>query len=72
MASVDGAPFAVKVIKSGKSNWAATAMQKPTLMAEKAIEIGYQLLQGKKVEPNYILIPAELAAQEKSTATNNW
>jgi len=41
-------------------------------MAEKAIEIGYQLLQGKKVEPNYILIPAELAAQEKNTAADNW
>jgi len=72
LASVDGAPFAVKVIESGNSNWAATAMQKPTLMAEKAIEIGYQLLQGKKVEPNYILIPAELAAQEKNTEADNW
>ncbi len=72
LASVDGAPFAVKIIKSGKSNWAATAMQKPTLMAEKAIEIGYQLLQAKKVEPNYILIPAELAAQEIESQSNAW
>ena len=72
LASVDGAPFAVKVIESGNSNWAATAMQKPTLMAEKAIEIGYQLLQGKKVEPNYILIPAELAAQEIDNKVNDW
>lgn len=72
LASVDGAPFAVKVIESGNSNWAATAMQKTTLMAEKAIEIGYQLLQGKKVEPNYILIPAELAAQEKTSPSENW
>lgn len=72
LASVDGAPFAIKIIQSGKSNWGATAMQKPSQMAEKAIEIGYQLLQGKKVEPNYILIPAELAAQEKTSPSENW
>lgn len=72
LASVDGAPFAVKLIESGKSNWAATAMQKPTLMAEKAIEIGYQLLQGKKVEPNYILIPAELASQDIESQSDTW
>ena len=72
LASVDGAPFAIKAIHSGTSLWVATAMQRPTLMANKAIEIGYQLLSGEAVEPHYILIPPELVTQDASQLGHDW
>ncbi|MCW8355559.1 MULTISPECIES: substrate-binding domain-containing protein [Marinomonas] len=60
MASVDGAPFAVDIIQKDDNPWIATAVQRPIPMAEKAIEIGMDLLKGKDVAQRFILIPSVL------------
>ncbi|WP_254682317.1 substrate-binding domain-containing protein [Marinomonas sp. FW-1] len=60
MASVDGAPFAKDIIKQKDNLWIATAVQRPVPMAEKAIEIGMDLLKGKEVAQRFILIPSVL------------
>ncbi|AEF56292.1 substrate-binding domain-containing protein [Marinomonas posidonica] len=60
LASVDGAPFAEDLIKQPNNPWIATAVQRPVQMAEKAIEIGMDLLAGKDVPQRFILIPSVL------------
>ncbi|TPE46716.1 substrate-binding domain-containing protein [Maribrevibacterium harenarium] len=60
LASVDGSPFAIDIVKQDNP-WIATAVQKPRVMAETAIDIGMALLQGEQVQQRFILIPAELA-----------
>ncbi|MBJ7539775.1 ABC transporter substrate-binding protein [Marinomonas transparens] len=60
LASVDGAPFAEKMIKQQGSPWIATAVQRPALMAERAIEIAMALLEGREVPQRFILIPSVL------------
>lgn len=64
LASVDGAPFAEDIIKQPDNPWIATAVQRPVMMAETAIEIGMDLLAGKDVPQRFILIPSVLV--EKS------
>ncbi|QRV22724.1 substrate-binding domain-containing protein [Marinomonas foliarum] len=60
LASIDGAPFATDIIKQQDNPWVATAVQRPIPMAEKAIEIGMDLLKGKDVAQRFILIPSVL------------
>ncbi|WP_100637589.1 substrate-binding domain-containing protein [Marinomonas sp. ef1] len=60
LASIDGAPFAAELIKQKGNPWIATAVQRPIPMAEKAIEIGMDLLKGKEVAQRFILIPSTL------------
>ncbi|QUX93541.1 sugar ABC transporter substrate-binding protein [Marinomonas sp. A3A] len=60
LASIDGAPFATEIIKQKDNPWIATAVQRPIPMAEKAIEIGMDLLKGKEVVQRFILIPSML------------
>lgn len=60
LASVDGAPFALDLIQQANNPWIATAVQRPVQMAEKAIEIGMALLEGRDVPQRFILIPAVL------------
>ncbi|NLQ17991.1 ABC transporter substrate-binding protein [Marinomonas sp. M1K-6] len=60
MASVDGAAFAVDIIQQANTPWVATAVQRPVPMAEKAVEIGMDLLKGKDVAQRFILIPSVL------------
>lgn len=60
LASIDGAPFATEIIKQQDNPWIATAVQRPIPMAEKAIEIGMDLLKGKEVAQRFILIPSTL------------
>lgn len=60
LASVDGSNFAIDTIQQ-PNLWIATAVQRPRLMAEKAVEIGLALLKGEDVRQRFILIPAQLA-----------
>lgn len=60
LASVDGSNFAIATIQQ-PNLWIATAVQRPRLMAEKAVEIGLALLKGEEVRQRFILIPAQLA-----------
>ena len=65
LASIDGAPFAVDIIKQAGNPWIATAIQRPVPMAEKAIEIGMDLLKGKEVLQRFILIPSVLVEKNE-------
>lgn len=65
LASIDGAPFAVDIIKQVGNPWIATAIQRPVPMAEKAIEIGMDLLKGKEVPQRFILIPSVLVEKNE-------
>ncbi|WCN15140.1 substrate-binding domain-containing protein [Marinomonas mediterranea] len=58
LASVDGAEFAKRYIDKSDI-WIGTATQQPVQMAEKAVEIGLDLLNGKQIEQKFILIPSE-------------
>ncbi|MCZ2720477.1 substrate-binding domain-containing protein [Marinomonas sp. 15G1-11] len=60
MASVDGAPFAIDIIMEKNGPWIATAIQRPELMAKRAIEIGMKLLKGEAINQHFILIPSIL------------
>ncbi|WP_082866302.1 substrate-binding domain-containing protein [Marinomonas gallaica] len=59
LASVDGSQFAIDAIQQ-PNLWIATAVQRPKLMAERAVEIGLALLKGEEVRQRFILIPAQL------------
>ncbi|MCO4787220.1 substrate-binding domain-containing protein [Marinomonas atlantica] len=59
LASVDGSQFAIDTIQQ-PNLWIATAVQRPKLMAERAVEIGLALLKGEEVRQRFILIPAQL------------
>lgn len=69
LASVDGSNFAIKTIQY-PNIWLATAIQRPQLMAEKAVEIGMALLKGEDVRQRFILIPAKLAQKDVQPASN--
>lgn len=72
IASVDGAPDAGKALKDAKSPFAATAAQDPFTMATKAVEIGYNLLQGKKPENELTLIPVTLVTRDNLATYRGW
>ena len=48
IASVDAAPSVVEALKRQDSLILASSAQDPYLMAQKAVEIGYEILQGRK------------------------
>ncbi len=70
VASVDGAPFAIKAIQQENSLWTATSKQLPRLMAERAVEIGKDLLDGKEVEQRFILITPQLSTKDSFNTLN--
>lgn len=57
--SVDGAQFAEDMIHQD-NQWVATAVQRPKIMADKAVEIGLALLEGRPVPQRFIQIPSVL------------
>ena len=61
---IDGSPDVVPFLKNPNSLIAATAAQDPYTMAEKAVEIGYNIINGKKPEQQLTLIPVELITKE--------
>src|SRR3984957_3487781 len=62
--SVDGAPEVVPFLKDPTSLIAATAAQDPHTMAEKAVEIGYDIMNGKKPAQELTLIPVDLITKD--------
>jgi ribose transport system substrate-binding protein len=61
---VDGSPDIVPFLKDPTSLIAATAAQDPYLMAEEAVKIGYDIMQGKKPKEELTLIPVGLITRE--------
>ncbi|MEJ2639943.1 MAG: ABC transporter substrate-binding protein [Desulfosarcinaceae bacterium] len=70
--SVDGAPAARKALEASDSRWVASAAQFPRQMAELAVETGLSLLRGEPVDPNIILIPAQLITAENVAQYEGW
>lgn len=58
---VDGSPDGEQALKSGnKTLFEATPAQDPQVMASRAVEIGYDILQGKPAPKDPVLIPVTL------------
>jgi ribose transport system substrate-binding protein len=69
---VDGAPEAKEAIQDNKSLFVATAAQDPFAMAAKAVEVGNNLLKGKKPEQSTILIPVKLITRDNVSQYKGW
>jgi ribose transport system substrate-binding protein len=70
--SIDGSPDVVPFLKDPNSLIAATAAQDPYTMAEKAVEIGYNIMNGKKPAQQLTLIPVELITKENVNQYKGW
>ena len=69
---VDGSPDIVPFLKDPTSLIAATAAQDPYLMAEEAVKIGYDIIQGKKPKEDLTLIPVGLITKENVDRYAGW
>ncbi|MFB2917202.1 MULTISPECIES: ABC transporter substrate-binding protein [Aerosakkonema] len=69
---VDGAPEAKDALEQQNSLFAATAAQDPFSMAVKAVEVGNNLLKGKKPANPNILIPVKLITRENVKDYKGW
>jgi ribose transport system substrate-binding protein len=69
---VDGAPDIVPSLKDKDSLIAASAAQDPYSMSGKAVQIGYDILNGKKPDQPLILIPVELITKDNVDQYKGW
>jgi ribose transport system substrate-binding protein len=69
---VDGAPEAITAIAAKDSIYAATATQNPRGMAEKAVQVGNDILNGKKPTNPTILIPVKLITKDNVGTEKGW
>jgi ribose transport system substrate-binding protein len=69
---VDGSPEAVEALKGKQSLLEATSAQDPFLMAQKAVEAGYDVFQGKKPAEETILIPVKLITRDNVGEYTGW
>ena len=69
---VDGSPDIVPFLKDPNSLIAATAAQDPYLMAEEAVRIGYDIIEGKKPKEDPTLIPVGLITKENVDRYAGW
>jgi len=69
---VDGAPEAIQAIADKNGLYAATATQNPRGMAQKAVQVGNDILHGKKPTSSTILIPAKLITKDNVSTEKGW
>ncbi|MEH2191427.1 MAG: ABC transporter substrate-binding protein [Nostoc sp.] len=69
---VDGAPEAITAIAAKDGLYAATATQNPRGMAEKAVQVGNDILNGKKPSNPTILIPVKLITKDNVSTEKGW
>src|ERR1700680_67772 len=69
---VDGAPDVVPSLKDKDRLIAARAAQDPYKMAGKAVEIGYDCMNGKKPAEELTLIPVDLITKENVDQYKGW
>jgi len=69
---VDGAPDVVPSLKDKDSLIVASAAQDPYAMAGKAIEIGYDVMNGKKPAEELTLIPVDLITKDNVDQYKGW
>jgi ribose transport system substrate-binding protein len=70
--SVDGAPDIEGALKQPGNLIQASAAQDPFAMAQKAVEVGYEILQGKQPAQTTFLIPAELITRDNVAQYKGW
>ena len=69
---VDGAPDVVPSLKDKDSLIVASAAQDPYTMAGKAVDIGYDIINGKKPAQELTLIPVDLITKENVDQYKGW
>ncbi|MBT9432844.1 ABC transporter substrate-binding protein [Candidatus Sodalis endolongispinus] len=69
---VDGSPDAEEALKRKNSLFVATPAQDPQVMASKAVEIGYDTLQGKPAPKQPVLIPVTLIDRNSVGQYKGW
>ncbi|MBD2124440.1 ABC transporter substrate-binding protein [Trichocoleus sp. FACHB-262] len=69
---VDGAPEAKEAIEDPNSLFVATAAQDPLGMTRKAVQVGNDILHGKKPANPDILIPVKLITRENVSEYPGW
>jgi ribose transport system substrate-binding protein len=69
---VDGSPDAAAVLKSKQGLFEATPSQDPYTMSQKAVEVGYEIINGKKPEKDLILIPVKLITRDNVDQYTGW
>lgn len=69
---IDGSPDAVKAMQNKNGLFAATAAQDPAGMAEKAVEVGNDIINGKKPSNPNILVPVKLVTRENLSSYKGW
>ena len=69
---VDGAPDAVVALQDPNGAFAASASQDPYTMALTAVEIAYDIMQGKTLDETLILIPTTLITRDNLSSYKGW
>lgn len=69
---VDGAPEAKDAIEDKSSLFVATAAQDPLGMTQKAVQVGNDILHGKKPDNPNILIPVKLITRDNVREYKAW
>lgn len=69
---VDGAPDAEKALRDPKNAFLATAAQDPFTMAAKAVEVGFELLQGRTPAVDPLLVPVSLITRDNIAKYQGW
>src|ERR1700741_2365438 len=69
---VDGAPDVVPFLKDKESLIVASAAQDPYAMAQTAVEVGVDVLGGKKPAEDTILIPTKLITRDNVNEYQGW
>ena len=72
ISSVDGAPDVEKALKGGNTVIAASASQDPYGMAQTAVQVGYDLMNGKKPDNPMILMPSTLITKDNVANYTGW
>ncbi|MGL4858665.1 MAG: ABC transporter substrate-binding protein [Enterobacteriaceae bacterium] len=69
---VDGSPDGEEALKRSNSLFVATPAQDPQVMAAKAVEMGYQIMQGQPAPSAPVLIPVTLIDRDNIKDYKGW
>jgi ribose transport system substrate-binding protein len=69
---VDGSPDASAVLKTKQGLFEATPSQDPFTMSQKAVEVGYEIMNGKKPQETTILVPVKLITRDNVADYIGW
>ncbi|MDO8543876.1 MAG: ABC transporter substrate-binding protein [Opitutaceae bacterium] len=69
---VDGAPDAERALRDPKGAFLATSAQDPFAMAGKALEVGFELLQGRKPAQDPLLVSVSLVTRDNIAKYRGW